>query len=93
MALELEDREERQTLPWREAGPPNHLDDKVDSDQQVVNKELSRCGDRTVALELEEGAERQTLGVDDVQQPPQRRDVQLQGYLAHKKTPRPRNLQ
>ena len=28
-------------LPWREAGPPNHLDDKVDSDQQVVNKELS----------------------------------------------------
>ena len=20
-------------LPWREAGPPNHLDDKVDSDQ------------------------------------------------------------
>ena len=19
-------------LPWREAGPPNHLDDKVDSD-------------------------------------------------------------
>ena len=28
-------------LPWREAGPPNHHDDKVDSDQQVVNKELS----------------------------------------------------
>ena len=25
----------------REAGPPNHHDDKVDSDQQVVNKELS----------------------------------------------------
>ena len=20
-------------LPWRKAGPPNHLDDKVDSDQ------------------------------------------------------------
>jgi len=20
-------------LPWREAGPPNHLNDKVDSDQ------------------------------------------------------------
>ena len=20
-------------LPWREAGPPNHLDDQVDSDQ------------------------------------------------------------
>ena len=28
--------------PWREAGPPNHHDDKVDSDQWVVNKELSR---------------------------------------------------
>jgi len=28
-------------LPWREAGPPNHHDDKVDSDQKVVNKELS----------------------------------------------------
>ena len=25
----------------REAGPPNHVDDKVDSDQQVVNKEFS----------------------------------------------------
>ena len=30
-------------LPWREAGPPNHLDDKVDSDQYVINKELSLC--------------------------------------------------
>ena len=28
-------------LPWREAGPPNHHDEKVDSDQQVVNQELS----------------------------------------------------
>jgi len=28
-------------LPWREAGPPYHHDDKVDSDQYVVNKELS----------------------------------------------------
>ena len=27
--------------PWREAGPPNHHNDKVDSDQEVVNKELS----------------------------------------------------
>jgi hypothetical protein len=26
---------------WREAGPPDHLDDKVDSDQQVVDKEIS----------------------------------------------------
>ena len=28
-------------LPWRAAGQPNHLDDKVYLDQQVVNKELS----------------------------------------------------
>ena len=26
---------------WREAGPLNPLDDKVDSDQWVLNKELS----------------------------------------------------
>ena len=30
-------------LPWRDAGPPNHHDDKVDSDQQIVKKELSLC--------------------------------------------------
>ena len=30
-------------IPLREAGPPNHHDDKVDSDQQVVNEELSLC--------------------------------------------------
>ena len=28
-------------LPWREAGPSNHLDDQADSDQQVANKDLS----------------------------------------------------
>ena len=28
---------------WCEAGPPNHHDDKVDSDQLVVNNELSLC--------------------------------------------------
>ena len=28
-------------LPWREAGPPDHLDDEVDSDHEVVNKEVS----------------------------------------------------
>ena len=28
-------------VPWREAGPPNHLDDKVDSNQKVVDTELS----------------------------------------------------
>ena len=25
----------REKGPWREAGPPNHHDDKVDSDQRV----------------------------------------------------------
>ena len=30
-------------LPWREAGPPNHLDDKVDSDQKVAIKEVCFC--------------------------------------------------
>ena len=28
-------------LPLQEAGPPNYLNDEVDSDQQIVNKELS----------------------------------------------------
>jgi hypothetical protein len=28
-------------LPWRQAGPHNHHDDEVDSDQQVVDKGLS----------------------------------------------------
>ena len=28
-------------FPLREAGPPNFLDDNVDLDQQIVNKELS----------------------------------------------------
>ena len=31
-------------LSWREAGPPNHLNDKVDSDQEVFNTELSLSG-------------------------------------------------
>ena len=30
-------------LQWREEGPPNHLDDKLDSNRQVVNNEISRC--------------------------------------------------
>ena len=29
------------TLAWCEAGPPDHHDDEADSDQKVVNKELS----------------------------------------------------
>ena len=28
--------------PWREAGPPNHHDDEVISDQEVVNKDPSQ---------------------------------------------------
>jgi len=28
-------------LPWREDGLPNHLDDKLSSDQKIVNKEVS----------------------------------------------------
>ena len=31
--LELEAMAGGFKLPWREAGPPNHHDDKVDSDQ------------------------------------------------------------
>ena len=31
-------------LPWRKAGQQRHLVDVVDSDQYVVNKELSLCG-------------------------------------------------
>jgi len=31
-------------LPWRDAGPPNHYDDPVDSDRYVVNKDLSLLG-------------------------------------------------
>ena len=38
-------------LPWREAGPPNHVDDKVDADQQAVNKGSSLC--RAVWAETE----------------------------------------
>ena len=30
-----------QLLKWREAGPPDHDDDKVDLDQWVVSKEVS----------------------------------------------------
>ena len=28
-------------LPWREAGPPKKIDDQVDSDEKVDNKEVS----------------------------------------------------
>ena len=30
--------------PWRETGPPHHHDDKVDSDQEVVNNSLGQAG-------------------------------------------------
>jgi len=39
-------------LQWREAGPPNHHDDKVDSDLEVVNKELSMCGRKSAVPTL-----------------------------------------
>ena len=42
-------------LPWREAGPPNHHDDKVDSDQKVVNKDLSLSPSKVVNLPIESG--------------------------------------
>ena len=35
------------TLPWRKAGPPNHHNDEVVSDQQVANKQLSLSLRRT----------------------------------------------
>ena len=46
-------------LPWREAGPPNHHDDKVDLNTQVVKQELSlsktdKTDDPTLRLVLEE---------------------------------------
>ena len=28
-------------LPWREAGPPDHHDDEVDSEQKVVRRVLA----------------------------------------------------
>ena len=42
-------------LPWREAGPPNYLDDKVDSDQKVVDTELSLSLAREVGLGVRVG--------------------------------------
>ena len=30
-------------MPWREAGPSKHLDEKVDLNQEAVNEELSLC--------------------------------------------------
>jgi len=41
--LDLRCLEREFKLPWREAGPLYHHDDKVDSDQSVVNEELSRA--------------------------------------------------
>ena len=39
-------------LPWREAGPPHHVDDEVDSDQRVANKELSLWWQRAAEAAL-----------------------------------------
>ena len=39
-------------LPWREAGPLNHLGDKVDPDQWVVNEEVSLSSRRNRLVEV-----------------------------------------
>jgi len=71
-------------LPWREAGPSNHHDDKVVSDQQVVNKELALSGLdlRFLRVDLDcEGACQLGLVWG------------LQGYLTYKKPHHLRTLQ
>jgi len=52
-------------LPWREASPPNHLNDKVDSDQWFFNKEVSHWFRREVQEMTHHGchAERDTLAL------------------------------
>ena len=47
-------------LPWREAGPPNYLNDTIDSDQLVVNKELSLTTTRVQLQNSEAGMCRAT---------------------------------
>ena len=55
-------------LPWREAGPPNHLGEKVDSDQLVVNTELSlQQRDSVLVLHVE----RVCLLEERISQPPE----------------------
>ena len=36
--------------PWREAGPPHHFDDNLDSEKWVVNEELSVAVDDLAAM-------------------------------------------
>ena len=40
---------------WREAGPPNHRDDKAESDQEDVNKNISLAG-RVCVVDANVGA-------------------------------------
>ena len=55
MAPSLRRGSRRRPRPWHEAGPPNHHNDKVDSDQQVFNEELSLCP-RGPLLRMDAGA-------------------------------------
>ena len=48
-------------FPWREAGPPNYLDDKVDADQYVLNKEPSLSASRRTPLSIRKGLEMLSL--------------------------------
>ena len=59
-------------LPWREAGPSNHLDDEVDSDQQVVNREFSLYLLKNIAEQHERLASQQS-------QPPECPVLNLRG--------------
>ena len=70
-------------FPWREAGPPNHHDGEVDSDQYVVDLEFSLSHyprflfDTLVSNMRERKTGRQAV----------------QGYLAHKNQRPPSTLQ
>ena len=70
-------------LPWRETGPPNHLDDKVDPNQEVVNKEFSVS--RILCLQPPNRDKRGLRG--------SRLRAAVQGLLEIEDTHRPRTLQ
>ena len=50
-------------LPWREAGPSNHLDKEVDSVQYIVNKQLARTSQRRVRIEKKVAKASPAVGV------------------------------
>ena len=63
-------------FPCREAGPPDHQDARVDSDQWIFKKELFLSAERTCA---------RSRGKASLQ------STQEQGYPACKKTPTPQD--